>query len=119
MDIISGSYLPVLEEDTFYFTINTDGISPINSRDLHVWPIVLSIINLEPIIRRKSYNLIMVSLYVGPTKPDWSEILPYISAQLTSGFDVNGKHYECKVVCLIADMPAKSHICNFQSHNAK
>lgn len=118
-DIIGSSALPIPESNTIYFALNTDGLSPINSKNIHVWPIILSVINLEPKFRRESSNLVMMSLFVGSSKPDWAEILPFINAQLHSGLDIDGKHFKCKVVCLVADMPAKSSVCNFQSHNAK
>lgn len=117
-DIIGSSELPIPESNTIYFVLNTDGLSPINSKNTHVWPIILSVINLEPKLRRESSNLVLMSLFVGSSKPDWAEILPYINAQLHSGLDIDGKHFRCKVVCLVADMPAKSSVCNFQSHNA-
>ena len=112
-------HLSSFERFTLYFTLNTDGISPIDSRNLQVWPITLSLINLEPIIRNRAGNLVLMSLYVGPKKPQWSEILPYITANLKSGVEIDGQRYKCKIVCLVADMPAKSSICNIQGHNAK
>lgn len=118
-DITDGSFFPKVENNTLYFVINTDGISPLQSRKVQVWPVILSLINLKPKFRKMVSNLIMISLYVGEYKPSWAEILPYINTQLNSGLDIAGKHYKCKVVCLVADMPAKSSICNLQNAWAK
>ena len=118
-DITDGKQFPEIEKNTLYFTINTDGVSPIDSRNLHVWPVIMSLVNLHPRLRRLSCNLVLMSLYVGMTKPEWSQIIPLINAQILSGLEINGKHYTCKVVCLIADMPAKSSICNVQGHSAR
>jgi len=118
-DISDGYLFPGMKSNVLYFMLNTDGISPIRSRSVHVWPIILSLVNLKPSHRRLLPNLIMVSLYIGESQPLWSEILPHIVAELNSGLDFEGCHYTCDIICLIADMPAKSSICNIQYPTAK
>jgi len=118
-DIKDGSLCPEIKSNVLYFIINTDGISPIRSRNLHVWPIILSMINLKPNHRRMLKNLILASLYVGESQPVWSEILPHVVAQIKSGVEFGRLHYACEIVCLVADMPAKSSICNIQHPTAK
>lgn len=118
-DITDGRAFPKVQPDVLYFMVNTDGISPIRSRHLHVWPVILSLINLKLSQRRLLQNLVLVSLYIGETQPIWSEVLLHLVTQIQSGVNFKGKHYKCEVVCLVADMPAKSSICNIQHPTAK
>ena len=118
-DITDGSVFPTLEPNVLYFILNTDGVSPIRSRSLHVWPVILSLINLKPVHRRLLQNLILVSLYMGESQPLWSEVLSHVISQVKGGVEYNGRHFKCEVVCLVADMPAKSSVCNIQHPTAK
>jgi len=118
-DIMDGSIFPEVKPNVLYFILNTDGVSPVRSRNLHVWPVILSMINLKPNHRRSLQNLILVSLYVGEAQPPWSEILPHVVTQMKSGVDFEDRHYSCETICLVADMPAKSSICGIQHPTAK
>lgn len=58
-DIPDGDGFPEIRPNTIYLLMNTDGLSPILSRRIQVWPIIFSVINLPIPERRKAANLIL------------------------------------------------------------
>ncbi len=49
--------------------ISTDGISPFNSSNITVWPIVIALSNLPPKVLWNKDNLVVSSLWVAERKP--------------------------------------------------
>lgn len=118
-DITSGKLFPQVNPDTFYFILNTDGFSPISSRKIQVWPLLLSVINLPPTERKRLCNIIMVGFYIGQSKPDWNTFLKHFITQLSEVHFCRGKHLTCKIVALVADSPARCSSCFIQNMNAR
>ena len=118
-DISSGKMFPTIEPNTLYFIMNTDGFSPILSRKMQVWPLLLTVVNLPPSQRIKLSNVIMVAFHIGKSKPDWTIFLQHLMDAMKETVQFGGKKLSCKVVALVADAPAKSSCCNVQSTNAK
>ena len=118
-DITDGILFPPIEKNTIYLIMNTDGLSPMNSKSLSVWPFLFSIINLPPIERRLISNIIMAGFFVGSTKPPWDDVLTHVIHQLKSGMMIDGTLWKFQVVILVADLPAKSSICNIMNFNSK
>lgn len=116
-DITSGRLFPHIDGNTLYFVLNTDGFSPILSRKIQVWPLLMSIVNLPPAERIKMGNVIMVGFYMGRSKPQWDGFLKHLIDRLK--VTVGEKKMECKVVALVADAPAKSSCCYIQNTNAR
>lgn len=58
-DIIDGQLFPEIKPNTIYLLMNTDGLSPILSRRLQIWPVIFSIVNLPINQRIKCSNLIL------------------------------------------------------------
>jgi len=90
-----------------------------NSKFLSVWPILFSVINLPPIERRLISNIIMAGFFVGCTKPSWDDVLTHVIHQLKNGMIIDGTLWKFQVVILVADLPAKSSICNIMNFNSK
>lgn len=118
-DIADGDLFPPIKNNTIYLIMNTDGLSPMNSKSLSVWPILFSIVNLPPIERRLICNIVMAGFFVGATKPPWNDVLTHIIHQLKSGMIIDGAMWRFEVVILVADLPAKSSICNTMNFNSK
>ena len=116
-DITSGRLFPQIESNTLYFILNTDGFSPILSRKVQVWPLLLSMINLPPFERKKMSNVIMFGFYIGKSKPVWCDFLkPFVEVMESK---ISDRKLACKVVALVADAPAKSSSCYIQNTNAR
>ena len=118
-DITSGKLFPVVNPKTFYLILNTDGFSPISSRKIQVWPLLMSVINLPPAERKRLCNIIMVGFYIGQSKPDWNIFLKQLIKQLNEVHFYRGKHLACKIVALVADSPARCSCCFIQNMNAR
>ncbi|XP_065669099.1 uncharacterized protein LOC136088678 [Hydra vulgaris] len=119
-DISDGTQFPIIQPNILYFLLNTDGLTPILSRKTSVWPLLLSFLNISPSKRRKLHNIVLVGLYIGHfSKPNWSQFLPILTNCISKGVYIDPFHLRCKIVALVADLPAKSSICNIQNFNAK
>ena len=116
-DIQSGNRFPAIQPNTLYFILNTDGFSPILSRKVQVWPLLLSLVNLPPFERNKLCNIIMVAFYIGKSKPQWSTFLNHVVG--VEKVKIGNKKLSCKIVSLVADAPAKSSCCYTQQTNAR
>lgn len=58
-DLSDGYIFPQVRSDTVFLLMHTDGLSPIISRRLQIWPITFSVLNLRRQERRKAANLIL------------------------------------------------------------
>ena len=91
--------------------VNTDGVSSIfQSRQFNVWPIMASIVNLNPSKRFFFRNLLLCCLFYGPNKPDFRFFLDIFVDQVQS----TSISYGCytiflRVLTLCADLPAKAN----------
>lgn len=115
-DIRSGRLFPQPSPNTLYFVLNTDGFSPLLSRNVQVWPLLLSLVNLPPRLRKRMSNIVMVGFFIGPSKPPWKQFLEYLDKSLREKV-FGSKILTCKVVALVADSPAKSSCCFIQNTN--
>ena len=119
-DITSGKLFPCVTSGTVYFILNTDGFSPVLSRKIQVWPLLLSLVNLSPGERRRLCNIIMAGFYIGTSpKPDWNVFLESLISSINDVYVFRGKSIRCKVVALVADSPARCSCCFIQNMNAR
>ncbi|XP_071578181.1 uncharacterized protein [Temnothorax nylanderi] len=89
-----------------------DGI-PLFKSNASLWPIVGSVKNTN--------GIFLIGAYYGPEKPYDSNL--YLSATVNdikdvcqNGITIEGLHYNCRIVSVIADAPAKSYILNVKGH---
>lgn len=119
-DISTGKMFPRVVKQTIYFIMNTDGLSPVLSRKLQVWPILLSMVNLPPQERRRLCNIIMIGFYIGYSpKPDWNIFLESLITYINGVYLFRGKPIHCELIALVADSPARCSCCFIQNMNAK
>ena len=116
-DISTGKLFPSIQPNTLYFILNTDGFSPILSRKMQVWPLLLSMVNLPPHERNKLCNIIMFGFYIGKSKPPWDIFFNHLVDAMKT--KIGERKLSCKIVALVADAPAKSSCCNIQNTNAR
>lgn len=107
-------------------TINTDGVPVFKSSNSSVWPVFLMVNELPFHLRRRKENLILAGLWFGRTKPFMPTFCDVLHKSLmnleNNGVEVsieNGETGICKLflICLSADIPAKSSIMNMNQHN--
>jgi len=107
--------------------ISTDGISPFNSSNITVWPIVIALSNLPPKVRWNKDNLVVSSLWVAERKPPMTiffahlrNTLKYLSER---GINLNTTEeiVDLKFQPLFGsfDMVAKAPILNMNQFNGK
>ncbi|XP_039313132.1 uncharacterized protein LOC120359508 [Solenopsis invicta] len=93
-------------------SIFIDGI-PLFKSSASLWPIVGCVKNTS--------DIFLIGAYYGPEKPYDSNL--YLSATVNdikdvcqNGITIEGLHYNCRIVSVIADAPAKSYILNVKGH---
>lgn len=83
----------LLEDGNFSVTVNTDGVKIFNSSKFSVWPLLLSINELD--FNEKAQHIVMCSLWFGDEKPNVDAFLePFIVQALRlskKGKSFNGK----------------------------
>ena len=106
---------------------NTDGVSPLKSSLLTIWPIFLYLINLPPRVRTLKRNIVTCLFWVGKSKPPMSLFLGHFKKMLdkvnTTGLVVktpNGtKTFFLKPLFGVFDLVAKAPILNMNQFNGK
>jgi hypothetical protein len=132
-DITDGNILNSLNAPQFNenetmnlsVTMNTDGASLSKSNKRSLWPIHLALNFLPPQLRYNQSNILVISLYIGNSKPNMAEYLkPMINefkylAENSIHIDCGKKSFTFKLYltqCSL-DMPAKASIMNMLQYN--
>lgn len=134
-DIWNGEMLQgELGTDAFFsapqnlaFSLFTDGIPLFKSSSTSLWPVYLVVNNLPPSIRMNSENIVLCSLWCGPSKPPMHSLLDPIVKTLeklaTTGIALctpeGVKIVRGKVVLGIFDLPAKAAVLNMKQFNGE
>lgn len=121
-DIINSKSFHYIDSDHIkhiYIILSVDGMSSkFQSKMYHVWPIVASILNLHPRLRRQFKNLLFCMLYYGDQKPNFQKYLSLLVDQLHSiSFIYANYTVKVKVITLCADLPAKALCLNISQFN--
>ena len=66
--------LPSNEVKTIYLLGNSDGVCPLKSVKLDIYPVWFQILNLHSVDRSRYSNLILAALFGGRGKPNWQEL---------------------------------------------
>jgi hypothetical protein len=114
----------LLEDGNFSVTVNTDGVKIFHSSKFSVWPLLLSINELN--YNEKAKHIVICCLWFGNEKPNVDTFLePFIiqARRLSKkGFqwkDSSGRNHISKVAfpLLVADAPARAMLTNFMQYN--
>ena len=118
-EMLTGNYEPTTAIN-IAFSLCTDGVQIFKSSKVTMWPVYLAILNLPPSKRFKSQNVILSSLWVGPSKPPMNHLLEPLTqriSQLSStGVTIQvGSGYatvKAKLSLAVFDLPAKAAVLN-------
>jgi hypothetical protein len=97
--------------------IGIDGLPISKSSNKQFWPVLCSVDQSE------NNRPFIVSLFYGDSKPnDINLFLKSFVEELeqleNEGFEYNGKFYNIRIRCIVADAPARSYIKCIKNHNA-
>lgn len=113
------------ESENVSFLLNTDGAPVFKSSKFSIWPVFLSINEVDLKLRNLSENMILSGLWFGGDKPEMSTFLK----PLLEEFKKFGKGIECfspdrgTFICkgfllgATADLPARALLCNSLQFN--
>ena len=120
-DIMDGTAYR-FEDNTFNLILFADSVVYNKSRNKSMWVILSSIVELPPILRSCSENIIFHSSWSGPL-PEFNlylkEYNKTIDTLIQSGIVVGEKTYQIKIHLCIADAPARAKLCNSTQFNGK
>lgn len=116
---------PLSQPENLSFVLNTDGAPVFKSSNMSIWPVFLTINELELKQRMLPENLILAGLWFGGKKPLMSTFLePLLQEfkQLAGGINCYSPergHFTFKgyLLCATADLPAKALLCNCVQYN--
>lgn len=107
------------------FTLNTDGIPIFKSSKYSIWPVYLMVNELPFKMRKKSENMLFCGLWYSDTKPFMSMFSKPLHKSLKN-LESQGIHMQvddnevickCHLICITADLPAKSLLMNMNQFN--
>ena len=92
---------------------NIDGAKVFRSKSTSIWPVWIQVYNLPPILRSSFSNIVLLSLWHGQSKPDFSELLIKLTAELDMLINKSVNVPEIgrvffRLRSLVCDMPAKA-----------
>ena len=64
----------------YSLAIWTDGVSPVSTANVSIWPVFVQILELSP--RARQRNSMLAAVYVGPRKPQMAQFLAPVAAEL-------------------------------------
>lgn len=127
MDLMSsGNFLSVPEHTGLILC--TDGVPVFKSSKGSIWPVYLMVTSIPPEHRFKVDNMIVASLWFGPTKPNMycllNPILESIVAIRDKGILVQSHshsvHYlRPKLIMAVFDLPARAAATNMKQFNGE
>jgi hypothetical protein len=120
-DVMDGTAY-IFEDYTFNLVLFADSVVYNKSRNKSMWALFSSIVELPPLLRNCSENIIFHSSWSGPLPEfnlylkEYNKTLDYI---IQNGIEVEGKLYKLKIHICIADAPARAKLCNSIQFNGK
>ena len=122
LNVVERNSDALLLESTLTLFMNTDGATPFRSAKKTFWPFWVIIDNLPNPRRAAFENMMLIALWKGSSKPDFSVIGPMIGEELNevlSGVYSNklSKHFAIEFKDYICDMVAKAPSLNVVQFN--
>ncbi|XP_050065857.1 uncharacterized protein LOC126554901, partial [Aphis gossypii] len=104
-------------EEDLKLGINVDGLPISNSSKSQLWPILISLINCQPINK----YVLPVEIFHGSTKPTsihefFQPFVDDLCEILQNGISVNNRLFKFKVGHIICDTPAKNCLLNVRAY---
>ena len=126
-DVYSGSiYRNFLKTKGMFdisIILNADGFKVFNSSRREPWGIFATINELPFEERLKPYNILLLGIYHGNSKPKFNNILQHIVTQLNKlsnfGFEFMNQNFKVKCLQNCCDKPARSSILCLSGHRSK
>ena len=126
-DIVRADvYQSLLKAHAQFFVsvmIHADGIPLYKSKNCSAWPILGAVLELPPLARARSDNVLLLAIWIGKKKPSFEKILEKLSDQFSSlkgiGIELHDQT-KVKIVfpMLMGDMPALSAMAQFVEPHA-
>lgn len=123
-DVNNGIWYRSLSVDGDFLTINinTDGVAPFNaSKKKSLWPILITINDLEPSERFKKQNIIPAGYWMCDIQPILELFLLPCIEELNDLFEngivVNKKKFKVIVCCMCLDSVARAKCLNIKQYN--
>ena len=126
-DIVRADvYQSLLHAHTEFFVsvmIHADGIPLYKSKNCSAWPILGAVLELPPLARARSDNVLLLAIWIGKKKPDFGKILEKLSDQFSDLKDIGielDDQTKVKILfpMLMGDMPALSAMAQFVEPHA-
>lgn len=102
-----------------FFIASCDGGSFCNTTNFAIWPFQMQLLNLPPILRQKSENLLLLGLISHNGKPNLQECLPELIKHIPNEFSLNGITIKVCVKLFVCDLPALAAIFNVKQFNGR
>lgn len=94
--------------DQLKLHINIDGFPLFKSSKRSGWPVLCSIVNLNPV------NVFPISVGIGQSKPSnldfLADSIAEINHALKEGITYQGKHFQVALQCVVCDAPARAMV---------
>lgn len=124
-NLMSPGFLSVAENTGL--VISTDGVPIYKSSKGSLWPIYLMVTSIAPHLHSKIDNLIVASLWFGPTKPDMTRMMQPVPEKIflnSRGIEVESGTYRkvylrAKLIMGVFDLPARASATNTKQYNGK
>ena len=120
-----GGFLSGTENFNITSIFNMDGLSLYSSSRIELWPIFMTVNELEPQKRFARHNIILSGIWQGRGKPPFKQFLHAFATEMNklfdNGFEVKYQNQtfcvKLAVLCAVADLPAKAGILNMTLFN--
>lgn len=112
-------------EMDLHLMICTDGGNPYKTSSCSYWPLLAVVLDLPPNLRYKTENIILLSLWTGPSKPNWQVYLKSFLSEFPFGqrVEINLGNTVLGVTIAIKravfDLPAQASILNVKQYNGE
>ena len=98
--------------------IHSDGIPLYKSKNSNGWPILGAVLELPPFARTRGDNILLLALWIGKKKPDFTKLFEKLADQFSRvkdiGIEIHGENrVQVLFPMLMGDMPALSSMVQF------
>ncbi|CAF2984155.1 unnamed protein product [Rotaria sp. Silwood2] len=83
----------------------------------HTWLVTASIVEIPPPLRENQFNLLLLSLWNGPVKPDADSLLNEVCDTIKQTLIVDGIKFSVDILLFKADLPARALATKHVHHN--
>lgn len=116
---------PLSKHENISFVLNTDGAPVFKSSNVSIWPLFLTINELDIKQRMKAENMLLAGLWFGAVKPAMCTFLkPFVETMkaFAKGIECTSPDrgtFSCRAFLLsaTADLPARALLCNCVQYN--